>query len=451
MPWFGRKKPNDPVGDGIAEEIDYHYSRIQAELQAEETDVDKAQKAARDRFGDPALIRAQTVDVVSASPMDGLIRDLRYAWRSIWRDPLTSVSVTLCLGLGIGVVVTMFGLVDAVMLHDVTARQPERLVRFSPLSYPIWREVRDSGVFDEVAAGGQCASPVRWRRGDQPRPIVANCLSANFWDAIGGTASFGRLWTENEARLESNPRVVVLGHRFSRRIGGDQEVLGQTLVLNDVPYTVIGVVSPNYRAIQGYGVTPDVYIPFNLDLHPQALDRSAPSRDRLWPVARLRLGATIDDTRRQLVPLLDEAQASRLRLTPANGLAKYASEGFDRAVVVVASVIGSIAVLFMAIACSNAAGMLLARSTRRIPQHQVCRALGATSAHLVRQQVLESSMLGLLGAGTGLVFCAVAARLASVVEIPVQDVMLSMAFSTSLGTVAICVALGAGVVVQPQG
>ncbi|MFA5910544.1 MAG: ABC transporter permease [Vicinamibacterales bacterium] len=443
MAWFGRKRRDDP-NDDIAEEIGYHYSRIQAELEKDGTDADEARAAARDRFGDPSLIRAQTVDAVLASPVDGLARDVRYAWRSIWRDRLTSVAVTLCLGLGIGVVVTVFALVDAVMLHDVTARQPERLVRFSSVSYPIWREVRDSGIFDEVAAGGQCASPVRWRQGDQLRPIVANCLSANFWDAIGGTAAFGRLWTGNETRLESNPRVIVLGHRFSRRIGTDREVLGQTLVLNDVPYTVIGVMSPTYRAIQGYGVTPDVFIPFNLDLHPQALDRSAPARDRFWPVARLRPGATIESTRQQLVPMLDEAQASRLRLTPASGLAKYASEGFDRAVVIVASVIGSIAILFMAIACSNAAGMLLARSTKRIPQHQVCRALGATSAHLVRQQVLESSMLGLLGAGTGVLVCAASARLASAVEIPVQDVMLSMAFSPNLGTIAICAALGAG-------
>lgn len=175
-------------------------------------------------FGNPSVVRARTRDVFFTSHVESVWREVRYAWRSLLRDRLTLMAVVVCLGLGIGVTATFYGLLNALLVDDVTAREPDRLVRFGAMSYPVWREVQDSQVFDSLASGGQCGTPVRWRVGDDQRAVVANCLSANFWEVIGGAPKIGRVWTAAEAAPETNRRLVVLSHRFWRRMGGRDDI-----------------------------------------------------------------------------------------------------------------------------------------------------------------------------------------------------------------------------------
>lgn len=439
------------LDDEITEEVSYHVDRLEAEGRAQGMDAGAARTAARERFGDPGVIRARTRDVFALAFVDNLWRETRYAWRGLVRDPLTLLGVTVCLSLGIGVTTTFHGLLDALLLHDVSAREPDQLVRLSSLSYPIWREVRESHVFSELAAGGQCGTPIHWRDGEQLRPVVGNCLSANFWDTVGVTAGIGRLWTESEAVLEGNPRLVVLSHRFWRRMSGGTDAIGNTIVLNGASYAILGVLPEAYKAIQGYGISPDIYLPINLDLAPRALERDAPPRDRLQPVGRLHPGWSLDQTRDALSAVLTFSQAETAKtlwtsraLTPVSGLAKYSTEGFDRLVLTLSGLVSAIGVLFLAIACANTAGMMLARSSQRAQHLQVCRALGATSLQLVRQQLIESLVVGVLGSATGIAFCYGASLLSSAVVIPVQDVTLSLAFVPSWVTVMVGVSVGVG-------
>ncbi len=438
-----------PPDDDIAEEVSYHVERLEAEERAHGMNVRAARKAARERFGDPALVRAQTRDVFALAAVDGLWRDLRFAWRGLVHEPLTLLAVTLCLGLGIGVTTTFHGLFDALLLHDVTAREPDRLVRFGSLSYPVWQEVRESRVFSELAAGGQCGNLVRWQDGGQQRTVVANCLSANFWDTVGAAAERGRLWMESEATLETNPRLVVLSHRFWRRTGSDPDVIGRTMVLNGAPYTVLGVLPEAHKAIQGYGIAPDIHLSINQDLLPRVFERDAPARDRLHSIGRLREGWSLEQTRDALSAVLAFAEPQNpqgptaipeLRL--ASGLAKYRTEGFDRLVLTLSGLVSAIGVLFLVIACANAAGMLLARTSKRSQELQMCRALGATSIQLVRRQLAESLVVGGFGSAAGIGFAVLASRLCSAIVIPVQDVTLSLAFVPDSRTVMVGIGVG---------
>lgn len=439
------------LDDDIAEEVAYHVDQLEAEGRALGMDAGAARETARQRFGDPGVVRARTRDVFALPCVDSLWRDIRYAWRSLARDPLTLLAVTVCLGLGIGVTTTFHGVLDSLLVHDVSAREPDRLVRFPSVSYPTWRDVRESHVFSELAAGGQCGSPVRWRDGEHQRAVVANCLSANFWDTVGGTTAIGRLWAESEATLETNPHLVVLSHRFWRRIAGGADLIGDTIVLNGAPYTILGVLPEAYKAIQGYGIAPDLYLSINLDLSPRALERDPPPRDRLWPVGRLKSGWSREQTRDALSAVLTSVQpgiglapGTVPELTPVSGLAKYRAEGFDRLVLTLSGLVSAIALLFLAIACANTAGMMLARASQRSQQLQVCRALGATSSQLVRQQLMESLVVGALGSIAGLGLCYLASRLCSAIVIPVQDVVLSLAFTPDWLTVMVAVAVGLG-------
>lgn len=128
---------------------------------------------------------------------------------------LTLVAV-LSLGLGIGSTSTIYALVDQLLIHDVTVREPERLVSLggSWSSYPNYRDIRDSGVFAELAANTQCYPEPRWREGDQTHAISAECVSANFFEVMGVPAARGRVFTDDEAAAEKNPRVVVISHQI---------------------------------------------------------------------------------------------------------------------------------------------------------------------------------------------------------------------------------------------
>ena len=144
---------------------------------------------------------------------------------------------------------------DQLLLHNVTAHEPERLVEFNHgpwSSYPNFQDIRASGVFAGLAANTHCYPEPRWREGDQTHPVSAECVSGNYFAVTGVQAARGRVFTEDEAAAEKNPRVVVVSHPFwQRRLGGDPNVIGRVLTLNHTAYTIIGVSRPITAEVMG--------------------------------------------------------------------------------------------------------------------------------------------------------------------------------------------------------
>jgi hypothetical protein len=171
-------------------------------------------------------------------------QDLRYGARMFLQQKWLAFIATLSLGLGIGATSTIYALIDQLFLHDVNAREPEQLVDFNHgpwSSYPNFKDIRASGVFAELAANPSCYPGPRWRIGDQTFAISSQCVSWNYFALMGIQAARGRVFTEDEAAPEKNPRVVVIGHPFwQQRLGGDQNVIGRTLTLNHTAYTIRG-------------------------------------------------------------------------------------------------------------------------------------------------------------------------------------------------------------------
>jgi hypothetical protein len=178
-----------------------------------------------------------------------MFQDLRFGLRMMLKDkPLTLVAV-VSLGLGIGATSTIYALIDQLLIHDVTAYEPERLVSFNHgpwSSYPNFQEIRASGVFAELATNQTCHPQPRFREGDQTHAIEATCVSGNFFSVMGWQAARGRLFTEDEAAAEKDPRVIVISHPFwQKRLGADANVIGRPLTLNHTAYTIIGVLPAN--------------------------------------------------------------------------------------------------------------------------------------------------------------------------------------------------------------
>ncbi len=400
------------------------------------------------------MIRDQAHDVFAFARLEALWRDVRQGIRSLRRNPVMLIISVLSLGIGIGATSTLYSVVDALVFHDVTAREPGRLVTFAPVSYPTYRDLRGSGAFEDLAAGNQCYPALRWRDGEHIRAVIADCLSANFFDVVGGHAALGRVFTASDAAPEQNPRMVLVSDRFWRRqLGGDANVVGRALTFNDTSFSVVGVLPPDYRAITGYGLAPDVFVPFNTGLHPRLFDRHAPASDQMRPVGRLAASRTLEQTRRALTPVLqrlaeqfpDPTQRAQppLTLMPVEGIAKYGDGGsFAGVMLSFFKVLGAVTAATLLIACANVAGLLLARGMARRREMAVRLALGAARSQLVRQLLVEATILAAIGTSVGIGLTFWAAWVLADVDVPVQDVTLRFAFSPDWRFAAAVAALG---------
>lgn len=325
----------------------------------------------------------------------------------------------LSLSLGIGATTTLYSLIDSLLIHDVTARDPERLVRGPALSYPNYQDIRDSRVFEQMAAyriGG-----LLWRNGDEVTEAVAHYVTADFFEVIGVNAALGRVFTADEAAPENNPRIIVISDRFwKRRLSADPHVLGRVISLGGTGYTIIGVLPASYRSIQGAGIRPDVFMPFNTDRQPDLFQRRA---KLLSSVARLRPGRTNQQTQAALMSvlhaleqrfpdLLDDPQV----LHPVIG----STLGVDifQPVVAFSFVLAGVVALVLLTGCANVAGLLLARAAARRREIGIRTAIGAARGQIVRQLLIESGLLAAAGTLGGFGLTCLAATLLTHVTRP---------------------------------
>jgi predicted permease len=353
--------------------------------------------------------------------------DLRQGARSLWRNPVVFVVAVFSLGIGIGTTSTIYALVDQLLIHDVTARDPDRLVRLTSRwnSYPNYRDIRESGVFEELAAGNICYPSLRWRIGDQTREIVAECVSANYFQVIGVHAARGRTFSSDEAAAEKDPRAVVISDQFwKQRLEGDPNVIGREITLNNKAFTIIGVLPTNYRTIEGVGARPEVFVPLNTTLYPRLFDR----RNSMLPliIGRLAPGRTSIQTQQALWTVLNELadrypeQAYRKQspppeLVPVSGTAKH---GEGSSIVTFSVALSAVAAVVFLIACANVAGLLLARGVSRQREIAIRLAVGATRLRLVRQLMVETTIVAAAGATVGIGLTYWTAGLLTKITIP---------------------------------
>ncbi len=323
--------------------------------------------------------------------------DFSHAVRGLRKSPALAAIGIASLALGIGANVTIFSVVREMILDDLSARQPDRLARVgAEVTYARYRDLRHAGVFQDLAFETGIGN-VNWDVGTPSEVAWRMNTSANFFDVLGVAASAGRLYSQSDEGL---PVVVVSYGFWSRRLHADPHTVGRPLQFNGKLYTVLGVLPRDYRSVMGHGVSPQMYF------------IGQPDSRGCHPFGRLRDGLTREQTRQALVAAAraiggqDFArQVSSLR--PMGGLAANASrEGDERRFFVFFAMLFSTAALLALIACSNVAGLLLARGVTRQRELAIRKALGASRFQLVRQLLAEGLVLVGLGAGVGLIIDA---------------------------------------------
>jgi predicted permease len=396
----------------LEEEMRFHLEMKAQENAEAGMKLEEARYEARRQFGNQTLLREASRDMWGMGSIDTLFQDLRYGARTLFKSRALTLVAVLSLGLGIGVTSAIYAMVDQLLIHDVTAREPERLVSFNHgpwSSYPNFRDIRSSGVFAQLAADTSCYPEPRWREGDRTHAIAARCVSGNFFEVMGWQAALGRVFTDDEASAEKDPRVVVVSHQFwRRRLGADPNVIGRVLTLNHTAYTIIGVLPNNIRG--NYG---QIIAPLSADLYPRLFERDSATMgltgrllpDRTPEQTQQALMAVLRNLADQFPDKMKIKQESPPKLTPVLGLAKFGKDSWEMKFSVM---LGVVAVLVLLIACANVAGLLLARGVVRRREIAVRLAVGATRWRLIRQLMVEAALLAAAGtaAGVGPAFMA---------------------------------------------
>lgn len=387
------------------------------------------------------------------------MRDLQYAFRTLWKDRGFAAMAVLSLAVGIGANTAIFSLVDGVLLRPLDFRDPQRLVAISVSSpqfrkggpLPInlgqlveWR--KRTHAFESIGAYRNTAMSLTGE--GRPELIAGAVVSANFFQVLGVAPRLGRLFLDQEDHFGQHRVVLLADSLWRRRFGADPSILGRKLMLNGSPYAVIGVLPADFHfpkqpedlgkpatgrmeIYRPLGYEPEDAVPHNGDLNYAA-------------VARLRSGVSIERARADLSAVeaaLDAEIGGQWRMLPAITPLRQSLTGDVRqSLIVLMAAVGAV----LLVLCVNLANLSLSRAAGRARDAAIRTALGANRWRLARQSLAESATLAVLGGGLGILFAAVGSKwllAAAPVDLPrLADVtldvrVLAFALAVSVATV----------------
>ena len=382
---------------------------------------EEARRQANLKFGGLEAAKEDYRDQRGLPWLETTFADLRYAARGLRKSPGFTIVAVLTLAIGIGANTAIFSLVNQLLLHPPGIDHPERVVglhtqylkldlEFNGSSAANLPDLRSStNVFERAAIMQR--GDLNYADGPNPERLRGAMVSAEWFDVFGAKPFIGRVFSPQEDQPNLN-RVVVLSYAaWMRLFGGDRNVIGRAAQLNQTPYQIIGVM----RADFDLPWNTDMWTPVGLD--PQLYTQQNRFNEAFFLAARTKPGVSFEQAQAWMRVLTDRVYNSG---TPGAAIAKNGnwsislvhftddSAGDNKAaVLILLSAVGFV----LLIACSNIAGLMVARTSIRVRELAVRAALGASRMRLLRQMLAESLLLAVTGGAAGLAFAFGAVRL----------------------------------------
>ena len=371
--------------------------------------------------------------------MDTFWQDLRYGTRTLIKNPGFTVIAVLTLALGLGANTAIFSLTDQILLRLLPVENPKELVVLrspgpkqgrvwsdgdsaSSFSYPLYKEVRDNNnVFAGLLA--RFAVPLSVAGEGQTERANGELVSGNYFEVLGVRPALGRVFNQDDDRVAGAGHVVVLSHAYwTRHFGGDAGILNKTIIVNGTGMAVVGVTRAGFTGVQ-VGQTPDIFIPITMkaqmtpnsdglndhrDYWLAMIGRMKPglsptqAEDAFAPVYRQILETELPLAGRLSSETQQRFLEKRMLMDPGSRGRAILQRDVKQPLIVLMGMVG----LVLLIACANVANLLMARGAARQREIAIRMAVGAGRWRLVRQFLVESLTLSLIGGAVGLLVAA---------------------------------------------
>jgi len=412
-----------------------------------------------------------------AAFMSGFWGDIRFAVRTLVKHRAFTGAALVTLALGIGLNTSIFSLINGLLLRPHTVHDPDRLINVytagegdftshEPMAYPDVESVGAAESLSGITAYSMV--PMVIDGGGAARSSMGVLVTGEYFSVLGVDAALGRVLTPEDARPGAEA-VAVLEHDAWRRLfGADPDVLGRTVRINGEPVTIVGVAARGFKGLQK-PLSPDVWVPMTsrrMAIVDAALSSGdseegeddgpdlMADRGSRWVLATARVapGVSVEQAMTEVSGIGDRLaetfpetnEERRLTAVPTSRVRTL--PGVDRALRVGAGVVLGLVGLVLLIACANVASLVLARSASRQREIATRMSLGAGRRRLVRQLLVESLMLSLLGGALGLLLAHLSNRLLTSIHLVHMPIPVNLNLGLALDRRVILFTLGAAVV-----
>ncbi len=416
----------------------FTWNNLTKDYVAEGMSDQEARRRAKLEFGGLDRVKEEIRDIRRETYIDDFARDFRYAVRILRKSPGFTIVALFSLALGIGVNTALFSLVEAVLFPPFAAAQPSELVNIYPssiahggyrsTSYPDYSYFRDhSHTLSEIAAYSRLSPS--WTHDDQTELLPIEVVSDNYFSVLGVNVILGNTFSSNGALSSGRDPSAVISYRFwQQRFGSDSNIIGKTIILNGSSFTIVGVAPPVFEGVDiSWGAQPELWVPLSMQTavtstHTDLLNKPNAAWllviGRLKPDMQLRQAESeIKVLAQQLDQLRGGTYSDRTAIVIPTSDARFWPEN-HKSVVQVLWLLAVATGFVLMIACANVANLLLARTAGRKREIGIRIALGASRARIIRQFLIESTLLSLIGSVMGLLLAIWIIRLVAAFRSP---------------------------------
>jgi predicted permease len=414
---FTRRRRYDELSESIREHLD---EKIEDMIDRGMT-REEAECKARREFGNVTLIEQRSREVWQWQMLESVWADTKFAARQMRKSLTFTVTCVLTLALGIGANTAIFSIIDTVLLHPLPYYNPSRLVLVSEnlpkegssdvgvSAQEYFDYQHQNHVFSEVAAFETTGFNLTGI--GHPERINAAQISATALPLLGVTPELGRNFTSAEDRYGSD-HVVLLSHAlWQNQYGADPRILGKTIHLDETPYTVVGVMPASFRfPLDAAPPSERASLWLPIAFTPNVLDPNNRTMEfGVGFIGSLRPGLTPQQAQSDMNQIADRfmrqyGYTGTIRVVPH--VYPFAAHSVEKARPLLILLAASVLCVLL-IACANVANLLLARASARTQEMALRTAVGASRRRLIRQCLVESTLLGFLGSIAGILLAVV--------------------------------------------